>query len=223
VIGGFFLVVEGAEGAGKSTLTAGLVGRMRTLGLDPVAVREPGGTPAAEAVRAAFLDPANRFAPNTELLYICAARAHLVQEVIRPALEAGRPVVCDRYELSTLAYQGAGRGLDSGTVALVNRVATAGLQPHLTLVLDIPPEVGLRRQVAGAKAHDRLEREDGEFHRRVAEAYLAATGDKVRHLDGMASPAAVLEAAWAEVVAAAPAIFSMEPRVGSPPAQETDV
>jgi len=207
VTGGFFLVIEGPEGAGKSTLSLGLVQRMRALGLDPVSVREPGGTPAAEAVRAAFLDPANRFAPHTELLYICAARAHLVQEVIRPALESGRPVVCDRYELSTLAYQGAGRGLDAGTVTLVNRVATAGLRPHLTLVLDIPPEVGLARQRSGAKDHDRLEREDPDFHRRVAAAYLAATGDGVRHLDAVASPAAVLEAAWAEVVSAAPATF----------------
>ncbi len=205
--GGFFLVIEGPEGAGKSTLSLGLVQRMRALGLDPVSVREPGGTPAAEAVRAAFLDPANRFAPHTELLYICAARAHLVQEVIRPALESGRPVVCDRYELSTLAYQGAGRGLDAGTVTLVNRVATAGLRPHLTLVLDILPEVGLARQRSGAKDHDRLEREDPDFHRRVAAAYLAATGDGVRHLDAVASPAAVLEAAWAEVVSAAPATF----------------
>jgi dTMP kinase len=207
VTGGFFLVIEGPEGAGKSTLSLALVQRMRALGLDPVSVREPGGTPAAEAVRAAFLDPANRFAPHTELLYICAARAHLVQEVIRPALESGRPVVCDRYELSTLAYQAAGRGLDAGTVTLVNRVATAGLRPHLTLVLDIPPEVGLARQRSGAKDHDRLEREDPDFHRRVAAAYLAATGDGVRHLNAVASPAAVLEAAWAEVVSAAPATF----------------
>ena len=207
MIAGFFLVVEGPEGAGKSTLSLGLVERMRELGLDPVSVREPGGTPAAEAVRAAFLDPANRFAPHTELLYICAARAHLVQEIIRPALESGRPVVCDRYELSTLAYQGAGRGLDLNTVSLVNRVATEGLRPHLTLVLDIPPEVGLARQRSGAKDHDRLEREDPDFHRRVAATYLAATGDGVRHLDAVASPAAVLEAAWAEVVSAAPATF----------------
>ncbi len=207
MIAGFFLVVEGPEGAGKSTLSLGLVERMRELGLDPVSVREPGGTPAAEAVRAAFLDPANRFAPHTELLYICAARAHLVQEIIRPALESGRPVVCDRYELSTLAYQGAGRGLDLNTVSLVNRVATEGLRPHLTLVLDIPPEVGLARQRVGEKDHDRLEQEDVDFHRRVAAAYLAATGDGVRHLDAVASPAAVLEAAWAEVVSAAPATF----------------
>lgn len=204
---GFFVVVEGPDGAGKSTLAAGLVHRMQSVGWDPVSVREPGGTPAAEAIRAAFLDPSNRFAPRTELLYICAARAHLVQEVIQPALDAGRAVVSDRYELSTLAYQGAGRGLDPDIVAQVNRVATAGLRPHLTLVLDIPAEVGLDRLRAGAKKHDRLEREDGDFHRRVAAAYLAATGDGVRHLNAVAPPPAVLEAAWTEVVAAAPATF----------------
>ena len=204
---GFFVVVEGPDGAGKSTLAAGLVHRMQSVGWDPVSVREPGGTPAAEAIRAAFLDPSNRFAPRTELLYICAARAHLVQEVIQPALDAGRAVVGDRYELSTLAYQGAGRGLDPDIVAQVNRVATAGLRPHLTLVLDIPAEVGLDRLRAGAKKHDRLEREDGDFHRRVAAAYLAATGDGVRHLNAVAPPPAVLEAAWTEVVAAAPATF----------------
>ena len=204
---GFFLVIEGPEGAGKTTLAAGIAARLRGKGIEPVSVREPGGTGAAEAIRAAFLDPANRFGPNTELLYICAARAHLVQEVIQPALAAGRVVVCDRYELSTQAYQSAGRGLDRSVVDLVNRVATGGLQPHLTLVLDIPPDAGVARQRAGGKTRDRLEQEDAEFHRRVAKAYLAANGNGVRHLDGMAPPAAVLDAAWSELVAAAPATF----------------
>jgi dTMP kinase len=204
---GFFLVIEGPEGAGKSTLAAGLAGRMRAIGLDPVSVREPGGTPAAERIREAFLDPANRLAPATELLYLAAARAHLVQEIIRPALDAGRVVICDRYELSTEAYQGAGRGLDPGTVALVNRVATGGLRPHLTLVLDIPWEVGRARQRASGKTHDRLEREDPGFHGRVAGAYLAATGDGVRHLDATAGPDALLDSAWSELLAAAPELF----------------
>lgn len=204
---GFFVVVEGPDGAGKSTLAAGLVHRMQRLGWDPVSVREPGGTPAAEAIRAAFLDPSNRFAPRTELLYICAARAHLVQEVIQPALDAGRAVVGDRYELSTLAYQGAGRGLDPDIVAQVNRVATAGLRPHLTLVLDIPPDVGLRRQQQAGKVGDRLERADPAFHRRVAAEYLAASGEGVRHLNGEAPPGDVLEAAWNALTAVAPERF----------------
>lgn len=209
---GFFLVVEGPEGAGKSTLVAGLAARMRSAGIEPVTVREPGGTPAAEAIRAAFLDPDHRLSPNTELLYVTAARAHLVQNVIRPALKAGRVVVSDRYELSTHAYQAAGRGLDPDTVAYVNRVATGGLRPHLTLVLDIPPEVGRTRQAAGGKAGDRLEQEDPQFHRRVAAAYLAATGEGVRHLNGMAPPAAVLDAAWAELVTAEPETFGRRGR-----------
>ena len=162
---GFFLVVEGPDGSGKSTLAAGLAERMREAGLDPILVRQPGGTPAAERIREAFLDSTVHFEPQTELLYICAARAHLVQEVIRPALAAGRIVISDRYELSTHAYQGAGRGLDRQTVALVNGVATGGLRPHLTLVLDIPPDVGLRRQQQAGKVGDRLERADPAFHR----------------------------------------------------------
>ena len=204
---GFFLVIEGAEGAGKSTLAAGLVGRMRGAGLDPVTVREPGGTPVGEVIRQALLDPAARLDPNTELVYFTAARAHLVQNVIRPALEAGRVVVSDRYELSTLAYQGAGRGLDLDRIRWISGLASGGLRPHLTLVLDISPDVGRARQEAGGKARDRLEQEDPQFHHRVAAAYLAATGEGVRHLDGMAPPAAVLDAAWAELVSAAPATF----------------
>ena len=204
---GFFIVVEGPDGAGKSTLAAGLADRMREAGLEPVLVRQPGGTPAAERIREAFLDPAVHFEPQTELLYICAARAHLVQEVIRPALANGRVVISDRYELSTQAYQGAGRGLDRQTVAVVNAVATGGLQPHLTLVLDIPPDVGLARQQESGKVGDRLERADAAFHRRVADAYLAAAGEGVRHLDGRAPPDQLLEAAWAAVAAAAPERF----------------
>ena len=204
---GFFVVVEGPDGSGKTTLAAALADRMRDAGLDPVLVRQPGGTPAAERIREAFLDPAVHFEPHTELLYICAARAHLVQEVIRPALAAGRVVISDRYELSTQAYQGAGRGLDRQTVAVVNADATGGLQPHLTLVLDIPPDIGLARQQESGKVGDRLERADAAFHRRVADAYLAAAGEGVRHLDGRAPPDQLLEAAWAAVAAAAPERF----------------
>ena len=204
---GLFLVIEGPEGAGKSTLANALARRMREQGVDPVTVREPGGTPAAERIRECFLDPAVRFDPTTELLYIAAARAHLVQDVIRPALAAGRVVLSDRFDLSTHAYQGAGRGLDPRTIAAVNDVATGGLRPALTLVLDIPAEVGRSRQQAAGKAHDRLEREDPGFHERVTQAYLAAAGDGVRHLDGMLPPDALLEAAWAEVAAAAPGTF----------------
>ena len=204
---GFFLVVEGPEGAGKSTLAAALVGRMQELGVDPVAVREPGGTPAAEHVRQALLDHRNEFSPAAELLFMTAARAHLVQSVIRPALDAGRVVLADRFDLSTAAYQGGGRGLSADTVATVNSVATGGLRPDLTLVLDITPGIGQSRQRAAGKEQDRLDSESGEFHRRVMQYYRAAAGPGVVHLAADQPAAAVLESAWEAVCQAAPDIF----------------
>jgi dTMP kinase len=204
---GFFLVLEGPEGAGKTSLAAALVAAMQAEGLDPVAVREPGGTGPAEHARQALLDPASRLDPHTELLFVAAARAHLVQAIIRPALADGRLVVSDRYDLSTLAYQGAGRGLPAETVARVNEVATQGLRPDLTLVLDVPPSVGRARQASAGKARDRFEREDDGFHDRVAAAYQAATGPAVRHLDGTASRPEVLAAAWAALADARPETF----------------
>lgn len=204
---GFFLVLEGPEGAGKSTLARALVARMSAAGLDPVAVREPGGTPAAEQVRAALLDRANTFGPAAELLFMVAARAHLVQDVIRPALQAGRTVVADRFALSTEAYQGAGRGLDAATIRTVNEVATGGLVPDLTLVIDLDPAVGQARQIAAGKDQDRLDRESPEFHARVAAYYRAAGGPGVRHLDGTADPETLLRAAVAELAKARPEPF----------------
>jgi len=206
---GFFLVLEGPEGAGKSTLGAALATRMRDLGLEPVLVREPGGTPAAEHVRQAFLDPASRFEPASELLYVTAARSNLVHEVIRPALARGGIVISDRFDLSTMAYQGAGRGLDRDTVEFVNRVATAGLVPDMTLVLDLPAETGRARQVAAGKRQDRMEREDPAFHERVAAAYLEASGPGIYHLDADRPASEVLEAAWARLVSERPETFGV--------------
>jgi dTMP kinase len=213
---GFFLVLEGPEGAGKSTLGAALARRMRDAGVDPVLVREPGGTPAAEHVRQAFLDPASRFEPVSELLFVTAARANLVHEVIRPALKAGRVVLSDRFDLSTQAYQGAGRGLDPAIVELVNRCATGGLIPDVTLVLDLPPAIGRARQSAAGKAMDRMEREDAAFHERVAAAYLGARGPGIFHLDGTAPAPAVLEAAWQRLQQERADTFGA-PRAGSDP------
>ncbi len=204
---GFFLVLEGPEGAGKTSLAAALVAKMQAEGLDPVAVREPGGTGPAEHARQALLDPASRLEPHTELLFVAAARAHLVQAIIRPALADGRIVLSDRYELSTLAYQGAGRGLPAAVVSQVNEVATQGLRPDLTLVLDVPPAVGRERQAVAGKTRDRFEREDDRFHDRVAAAYAAARGPGVRHLDGTAPRAEVLATAWAALAEARPETF----------------
>ncbi len=204
---GFFLVLEGPEGAGKSTLGAALAARLRAAGIEPVLVREPGGTPVAERVREMLLDPAIRIDGPAELLLMTAARASLVAEVIGPALAAGRTVISDRFDLSTMAYQIAGRGLDRDMVTEVNRAATGGLTPDLTLVLDVPLATGWSRQETAGKSRDRMERESGAFHQRVAAAYLAATGPAMRHLDGARPPAAVLDDAWRVLSAARPETF----------------
>jgi dTMP kinase len=204
---GFFIVLEGPEGSGKSTLVGPLAERMRAGGADPVVVREPGGTRAAEIARQALLDPEHSVGPVAELFFYLAARADLVQSVIRPALTAGRVVLSDRFALSTEAYQMAGRGLDPVMVRSANNAATDGLRADLTLILDLPPELGQARQIAAGKRQDRLDRESADFHRRVVDYYLAVNGDGVRHLDGHLPPDRLLQAAWVEVRAAAPEIF----------------
>lgn len=197
---GRFLVVEGVDGAGKSTLVAALERRLRDAGCDPVVVREPGGTRLAEALRWELLHAERPFEPGQELLYITAARADLVHHVIRPALEAGRLVLSDRFDLSTRAYQAAGRGLDMERVEWLNRLATGGLAPGLTLVLDLPAGVGRTRQQHAGKSQDRLDREDPGFQERVAACYRAANGPGVRHLDADRPPELVVDAAW-EIIA----------------------
>jgi dTMP kinase len=204
---GFFIVLEGPEGSGKSTLVGPLAERMRAGGADPIVVREPGGTRAAEVARQALLDPEHPIGPVAELFFYLAARADLVQTVIRPALEAGRVVLSDRFALSTEAYQMAGRGLDPIMVRAANQAATHGLRADLTLILDLPPELGQARQIAAGKRQDRLDRESADFHRRVVDYYLAINGDGVRHLDGRLAPDRLLQAAWVEVRTAAPEIF----------------
>ena len=204
---GFFVVLEGPEGSGKSTLLRPLAECMRASKVDPVVVREPGGTHAAEIARQALLDPDHPVGPLAELFFFLAARADLVQTVIQPALAAGRVVLSDRFALTTEAYQIAGRGLDPAMVRAANQAATLGLQPDLTLILDLTPELGQERQLAAGKRQDRLERESADFHRRVVEYYLAVEGSGVRHLDGRLSQDQLLQVAWTEVRNAAPVIF----------------
>jgi len=204
---GFFVVLEGPEGSGKSTLVGPLAERMRAGGVDPLVVREPGGTRAAEIARQALLDPQHPVGPLAELFLYLAARADLVQSTIRPALDAGRVVLSDRFALSTEAYQVAGRGLDPALVRAGNQAATGGVRPDLTLILDLAPELGQARQLAAGKRQDRLDRESVDFHRRVVSFYLAVQGEGVRHLDGRLPPDQLLQAAWTEIRAAAPETF----------------
>lgn len=204
---GCFLVLEGPEGAGKSTLGAGLAARIRAAGVEPVVVREPGGTPVAERMRELLLDPTAGVPANSELLYLAAARASLVNEIIRPAVDAGRTVISDRFDLSTMAYQVAGRGMDAEMVAQVNRCATGGLRADITLVLDLTAELGRARQLAAGKTPDRMEREDAAFHKRVAEAYRSADGPGIVHVDASRPAEQVLESVWRMLQQARPETF----------------
>jgi dTMP kinase len=169
---GLFVTFEGGEGSGKSTQVARLAARLRGHAFDPLVTREPGGTPLAEGIRALLLDPDRRPVPVAEALLMEASRAQLVHDVIRPALAADRIVLCDRYDDSTLAYQGGGRGLDAGMLAAWNRAATGGLVPDLTLLFDVVPETGLDRRLRAAGDPNRLDREPADFHARVRERYL---------------------------------------------------
>lgn len=159
-----FITFEGVDGSGKSTQVDMLV---RKLGGRTIALREPGGTEAAERIRRVLADPDAPLDQTAELLLFCAARADLVSRVIRPALDRGRTVVCDRFSDSTIAYQGVARGLGLLKVRDINEIATGGLKPDLTLLLEVDPAVGLAR----AESDDRFEAEGIRFQELVAEGY----------------------------------------------------
>ena len=168
-----FVTVEGIDRSGKTTQAALLV---EALGPHTLALREPGGTEAGERIRELLKDPALELDARAELLLFCAARAELCARVIRPALESGRDIVCDRFIDSTVAYQGAARGLGTEVVERLNEIATPGCQPDVTLLLRIAPERaearGQQRLAAGgADGSDRFEGEGIEFQRLVAAAY----------------------------------------------------
>lgn len=185
---GVLVVLEGVEGCGKSTQAARLRDRLREAGVPHLLAREPGGTPGGERIRDVVLDPALELTDEAELLLLLAARAEFVRRRVGPAMAEGRVVIADRYELSTYAYQGLARGLGLERVRGLNRFATGGLKPDLTIVLVVDAEEGLRRR--GDRAPDRLESEDDAFHRSVAEAYaeLAASEPDTIALDGHGDP-----------------------------------
>lgn len=170
---GFFLVLEGGEGAGKSTQARLLGEWLTSLDLPHVVAREPGGTPVGEAIRRVVLDKGDlTMPPETELFLILGARAAFTREVVQPALQAGKIVVADRYDLSTFAYQGYGRGLDLLQVAEANRIATGGLVPDCCLVLDLSVAEGLARK-GGVAQGDRIEKSGDDFLARVYGGYRA--------------------------------------------------
>ncbi|WP_307974912.1 dTMP kinase [uncultured Parolsenella sp.] len=177
---GTFITLEGVDGSGKSTQASLLVERLRQEGREVVALREPGGTPISEKIRALLLDPENaEMADECELLLYEASRAQLVREVIEPALLRGDIVVCDRFYDSTHAYQHGGRGLSDALVSRANELGCCGLSPDVTLVLDIDPAAALAR--ATAQGADRLEAEGLAFQQRVRKDYLAlAKADPAR-------------------------------------------
>src|SRR2546428_10709819 len=201
---GLFVVVEGPEGAGKSRLVRWLAARLRAGGRRVMAVRQPGGTPVAEAARKLALQFPHEVAPVAELFLFLAARADLVHHVIRPALEEGQVVVADRFDLSTIAYQVAGGGLPAHDVTQAIRLATGGLVPDVTLVLDVPVELGRERQRTARKVQDRIERQDDAFHARVREAYRRGAGAGAGPHDPAPARESVAEAAWRGGTAGAP-------------------
>lgn len=169
---GLFLVFEGVEGAGKSTQARLLAEWLAARRIPHRLSREPGGTPLGESVRGVLLDARGPgMNPRSELLLMLAARAAFVRELVEPALAHGEVMISDRFDLSSLAYQGVGRGLGVEEVDRLNRFATGGLAPDLTIVLDVPAAVGRARQASGGKAKDRIEAEGAAFHEGVAEAY----------------------------------------------------
>ena len=172
---GKFITFEGPDGAGKTTQVRRLAAYLQSRGYQVLTTREPGGTEIAEKIRAILLDPQNqKITHRTEALLYAASRAQHVEELIMPALAAGKIVICDRYTDSTIAYQGYGRHQDLDFLHQLNEMAAQGLQPDLTILLDLPPEIGMERihdQRCGAA--DRLEQQSLVFHRQVREGFLS--------------------------------------------------
>ena len=167
---GLFISFEGADGSGKSTQYRIFAEYLKSLGFDVLMTREPGGTPISESIRSIILDPANtEMSDMTEALLFAASRAQLVSQVIRPAVEQGKIVLCDRFMDSSIAYQGYARGLGD-CVRIINEYAVQGMQPDITFFLDLKPEDGRKRNTAAGKA-DRMEQQAIEFHEKVYEAY----------------------------------------------------
>jgi dTMP kinase len=170
---GFFITIEGSEGAGKSTQARRLASALEVAGHSVVLTREPGGTEIGEAIRAILLEHRNHaMLAETEALLHTAARSQHVGEKIRPALANGQIVVCDRFVDSTLAYQGGGRGIAIERLGAIQEIATGGLKPDLKILLDVPVEIGLARRFGASDEINRMDTAGEEFHRRVRATFL---------------------------------------------------
>ncbi len=194
-----FIALEGLDGCGKSTQLRALAQRLQQHGIVPLIVQEPGGTPVGEEIRKILLSKKElTMHALTELLLYEASRSELTQTVIRPALAAGRWVLTDRYALSSLAYQGYGRGLNLALVERLNRLATEDLAPQITILLDVPVEIALQRK---GRMQDRLEGSGAEFYERVRRGYLETiqqiSGGLV--LDGRKDIATLGEEVWSHI------------------------
>jgi dTMP kinase len=199
---GVLITIEGIDGAGKTTLAAALRDALAVRGLEVQLVREPGGVELAERLRVLLADPTLHIAAESEALLYAAARAQLVQELLVPLLSEGSPVLMDRFADSSLAYQGAGRGLGIDRVRALNDFATAGVRPQRTLLLALDPELAQARLAAEGRPLDRLEREPGAFFAEIAAAYAQlaeAEPDRFAVLDAGAPADAVLAAALAAI------------------------
>jgi dTMP kinase len=206
---GPFITFEGTEGSGKTTQLRLLHERLEQLGVPVTLSQEPGGTPIGKDIRRILLDPANsEMASETELLLMFASRTQAAAEIIRPALLRGDVVLSDRWTDSSLAYQGAARGLGFSTVHALHRLALGDLQPRLTICVSIDIETGLlransrNRKIAAGNQEARIDRQSLDFHRKVGEAYrtIAQTEpNRFRMVDGSGNPASVFERVWTEV------------------------
>lgn len=210
---GWFITVEGGEGAGKTTLIEGIASRLNKQGLRVVTTREPGGIPIAEQIRGIVLDQANTAmdARTEALLYAAARRQHLAEKVM-PALAEGKVVICDRFVDSSLAYQGHARGLGVDEVWSINRFAIEGAMPDLTLLMDLSPEVGLAR-IHGASGREinRLDLEGLAFHQLVREGYkklLQREPERIVRIDAEQSAENILNEALAIIIARFEGLFA---------------
>jgi dTMP kinase len=197
---GKFITFEGGEGSGKSTHIERLVTRLRQEGNRVLVAREPGGTEVGEQIRhiLQYSKQSAGMVPETELLLFCASRAQLVREVIQPALNDGRVVICDRFFDSTTVYQGVGRKINPHAVAAINNFAVGANLPDLTLVIDLDPRIGLER-ARGRELFDRMESQSLEFYDRVRQGYRDLSkreGRRVKMIDGSQSIDAIEKQIW---------------------------